>query len=667
MTGPPDVIREGSVAGRIRDADIALVRERSPIADIVGDHVQLRPVGGGSLVGLCPFHDEKSPSFNVRPSVGFFHCFGCNEGGDVYAFVRKIDGLSFPEAVERLARRAGITLTYEGGGPTSRAVTSQRQRLLDAHRLATEFYVEQLYSSPDARAGWEFLASRGFDRSAAERFGLGYAPASWDALTRHLLARRFTAEELELGGLAKRGGRGGLIDRFHHRLLWPIRDLGGEVVGFGGRRLAEGSDAGPKYLNTAETPLFKKARLLYGADLARRDIARRYQVVVVEGYTDVMACHLSGVTTAVASCGTSFGSDHVAIVRRLLMDSDSRTGEVIFTFDGDQAGQAAALRAFEFEERFVTQTFVAVQPDGLDPCDLWTQRGDAAVRDLVAARQPLFEFAIRGAIDRYDLNTTEGRLAALDAAAPLVNRLKDAGIRHRYAVNLDRWLGFLDERFVVERVASHRSRAQGSPGAQGSSGAPGSSGAHGSTRARGSSGADGTAAAASARRRPEPAPDEATAIVERETLKLALQHPGLAGPMFDTLAAELFTVPVHRAVRELIATAGGVCAGLYAAGDPSGWAAAVVAAAPDEELRRFVLALAVEGVLCDHDVDDRYVDDQMSRVQELHVTRRIREVKSRVQRLNPTSDSDAFNRAFGELIALEQHKLQLRERGVGAA
>ncbi|WP_242425012.1 toprim domain-containing protein, partial [Frankia sp. EI5c] len=434
-----------------------------------------------------------------------------------------------------------------------------------------------------------------------------------------------------------------LIDRFHHRLLWPIRDLGGEVVGFGGRRLAEGPDAGPKYLNTAETPLFKKARLLYGADLARRDIARRYQVVVVEGYTDVMACHLAGVTTAVASCGTSFGNEHVAIVRRLLMDSDSRAGEVVFTFDGDKAGQAAAMRAFEYEERFVTQTFVAVQPDGLDPCDLWTQRGDAAVRDLVASRQPLFEFAIRGVIDRYDLNTTEGRLAALDAAAPLVNRLKDAGIRHRYAVNLDRWLGFLDERFVVERVAQHRSRTQPAGGA------------------------DGAAVLSAARRRADPAPDDATVIVERETLKLALQFPGLAGPLFDMLAAELFTVPAHRAVREAIAAAGGVCAGLSAAGDPAGWVAAVVEAVPEEELRRFVLALAVEGVLCDHDVDDRYVDEQMSRVQELHVTRRIREVKSRVQRLNPTSDIDAFNRAFGELIALEQHKLQLRERGVGAA
>lgn len=641
------------MAGRIRDADIALVRERSPIADIVADHVQLRPVGGGSLVGLCPFHDEKSPSFNVRPSLGYFHCFGCGEGGDVYAFVGKIEGLGFREAVERLARRAGVTLTYEGGGTTSRAVTSQHQRLLEAHRIAAEFYASQLATSPGARAGWEFLTSRGFDRAAVERFGVGYAPASWDALSRHLLGGRFTAEELVLGGLAKQGNRGSLVDRFHHRLVWPIRDLGGEVVGFGGRRLAEKGEPGgdlPKYLNTPETPLFKKARLLYGADLARRDIARRYQVVVVEGYTDVMACHLAGVTTAVAACGTSFGSEHVGIVRRLLMDSEARRGEVIFTFDGDSAGQKAAMRAFEYEDRFVTQTFVAVQPDGLDPCDLWTERGDAAVRDLVATRVPLFEFAIRGVLEQHDLNSTEGRLAALDAAAPLVNRLKDAGMRHRYAVNLDRWLGFLDEGFVVRRVAQQRARS-GEPGAGGR--------------------IERVVAGRAAGPRRPAIVDDAGVIVERETLKLALQHPGLAGPMFDTLAPELFTVPAHRAVRDAIAAVGGVCAGLYAAGDPSGWVAAVVDAvvdtSPDDELRRFVLSLAVEGVLCDHDVDDRYVDEQMSRVQELHVTRRIRDLKSRVQRLNPVSDAEAFNRAYGELIALEQHKRQLRERGVGAA
>ncbi len=628
------------MAGRIRDADVALLRERSPIADVVSEHVQLRPAGRNELVGLCPFHEEKSPSFYVNVATGLFHCFGCQQGGDVYSFVREIDGLSFREAAERLSRRAGVTLTFEGGGATDRTVSSQRQRLLEAHRIAAEFYAEQLTSHPDARAGWDFLTARGFDLEAARRFGVGYAPTGWDALTRQLLARRFTGEELVLGGLSKQGSRGGLIDRFHHRLMWPIRDLAGEVVGFGGRLLAaDGTpNAGPKYLNSPETPLFKKATLLYGAELARRDIARRYQVVVVEGYTDVMACHLAGVTTAVATCGTAFGPEHVGVVRRLLMDSDERRGEVIFTFDGDAAGQKAAMRAFEHEERFATQTFVAVEPSGLDPCELWMRGGDTAVRDLVARRVPLVEFALRGVLGRYDLNSTEGRLAALDAAAPLIGRIKDAGLRQRYAVNLDRWLGFLDEKFVSARVAEHRDRP-----------------------------AAGTAAVASAFGPRRAGTVDPVAVVEREALKLAVQFPGLAGPMFDTLAPEMFTVPAHRTVRELIARLGGASGGLARVGGLAAWVAEVSAAATEEELRRFVTALAVERVLCDRDVDDRYVDEQMSRIQELHVTRRITDLKSRVQRLNPVVDAEAFNRAYGELIALEQHKRQLRERGVGAA
>ncbi|WP_250281180.1 MULTISPECIES: DNA primase [unclassified Frankia] len=645
------------MAGRIRDADVAAVRDRSPLADIIGDYVQLRPAGSGQLRGLCPFHDEKTPSFNVRPQVGAYHCFGCGVGGDVIAFVRAIDGLSFPEAVERLARRAGITLTYEGGGVTSRAVTSQRQRLLDAHRAAAEFYAERL-AGADAGDGRDFLAARGFGQEAAARFGVGYAPAGWDALTRHLMGRHFTAAELVLGGLAKQSSRGTLIDRFHRRLVWPIRDLAGDVVGFGARRLAA-DDPGPKYLNTPETPLFKKANLLYGADLARREIARRYQVVVVEGYTDVMACHLAGVPTAVASCGTAFGSEHVTVLRRLLMDQSEHRGEVVFTFDGDEAGRKAAIRAFEFEERFVTQTFVAIEPSGLDPCDLRVQRGDVAVRDLVASRLPLVEFAIRGKLAGFDLDTTEGRLAAIDAAAPLINKLKDRGLRHRYAVNLDNWLGFLDEEFVVRRVAEHRPRGA----AGGTASLDGPAHGQGDHAARGGR----TGGRAELPRRHDAVADDTVVAVEREVLKVALQYPGLAGPVFDTLSPELFTVQEHRAVREVIAAVGGVCAGLPAAGDVQTWVKTVVEAAGQDELRRFVIELAVEAVFCDHDVDDRYVDEQMSRVQELQVTRRIADLKSRVQRLNPVTDAETFRRAYGELIALEQHKRQLRERGLGAA
>src|SRR6202167_1092878 len=449
--------RRCTVAGRIRDEDIAAVRERSPIDEVVGEYLQLRSAGGGSLKGLCPFHDEKTPSFNVTPARGLFYCFSCAEGGDAIKFVQKIDGLSFVEAVELLARRAGIDLRYEQGGYVPGQEQSQRRRLIDAHRAAAEFYAERL-RGPDADQARKFLNDRGFELADIDQFGVGYAPKAWEDLTRHLRGRGFTDTDLIAAGLAKEGQRGPR-DRFRDRLMWPIRDLSGDVIAFGARKLNPDDD-GPKYLNTPETSLFRKSTVLYGADLAKREIAQRRQAVIVEGYTDVMACHLAGVPTAVATCGTSFGDDHIKVLRRLVMDTDGATGEVIFTFDGDAGEQQAALRAFGMEERFATQTYVAVQPDGLDPCDVRLTHGDAAVRDLVARRVPLFEFAIKGVLARHDLNTTEGQLAALDEAAPILAKIKDPGLRTRYAVNLDRWLGLMDEQFVLARVKSHAGDAK---------------------------------------------------------------------------------------------------------------------------------------------------------------------------------------------------------------
>ena len=458
------------MAGRIRDEDIAAVRERSPIDEVIGEYLQLKGAGGGSLKGLCPFHDEKTPSFNVTPARGLFYCHGCAEGGDVIKFVQKIDGLSFVEAIERLAGRAGITLRYEQGGYVPGQEQSQRRRLVEAHRAAAEYYAERL-AGADAAPGRDFLSERGFTAADAERFGVGYSPAAWDDLSRHLRGRGFSDAELITSGLAKQGRRGPL-DRFRGRLMWPIRDLSGDVIAFGARKL-DPDDDGPKYLNTPETPLFRKSTVLYGADLAKREIAQRRQAVIVEGYTDVMACHLAGVPTAVATCGTSFGDEHIKVLRRLIMDTDWSKGEIIFTFDGDTAGKRAALRAFETEEKFVTQTYVTVQADGLDPCDVRLAHGDAAVRDLIARRVPLYEFAIRSLLDEYDLDTAEGRIAALDAAARFIARIKDDGLRKVYAGRVDRWLGLNDPELILSRIASHlpgrgaagrRRQAHGPPG-----------------------------------------------------------------------------------------------------------------------------------------------------------------------------------------------------------
>jgi DNA primase len=619
------------VPGRIKQEDIALVREKSPIDELIGEHVQLRNAGGGNLKGLCPFHDEKSPSLSVSPGRGMYYCFGCGAGGDVIRFVQNIEHLDFVDAVERLAARANIQLRYDDTGEPSRASQhrGQRQRLIEAHAAAAAFYAEQL-ATPEAAPAREFLTGRGFDEAVAKDFECGYAPSSWDALTRHLLKLGFTGQELTLGGLSKEGGRGGLIDRFHRRLLWPIRDVAGDVVGFGARRLFDDDRIEAKYLNTPETPIYKKSQLLYGVDRAKREIGRQHRAVVVEGYTDVMACHLAGVTTAVATCGTAFGSEHVSVIRRLLMDSDAFTGEVIFTFDGDAAGMKAAERAFADDQKFMAQTFVAIEATGMDPCDLRLRSGEAAVRDLVAARIPLVEFVLRATTGRHNLDTAEGRTAAVRQAVPLVAQIKDVALRDEYARRLAGLVGAADPMPIVKAVRDHGKR-----------------------------GARDVAAAV-----PDvSAADEATASVEREVLKVALQLPAIAGPEFDALPAEAFLLPNHRALRSAIADAGGVRAGRSG----PDWVEAVASELPDERLRTGINALAVEPLRTGPTAVDRYAELVLVRLQEIVTGRDVGALKSRLQRINPLDQPEEHARLFGELISLEAHRRVLRDRAIGGA
>ncbi len=423
------------MAGKIRARDIDEVKSRINIADVISEYVALRPASVGSLKGLCPFHDEKSPSFNVRPAQGFYHCFGCGEGGDVYKFVQQMDQLSFYEAVEKLAARVGFELTYEEG--SSSPDQGQRSRLLEANSAAAEFYANQLMTDA-AIPGRDFLKGRGFDKAAAEHFGIGFAPQGWNNLVDHLTAKGFTLDELVTAGLATKSERGA-YDKFRGRLIWPIRDTTGQVIGFGARKLFE-DDQGPKYLNTSDTLVYHKSQVLYGLDLAKRDIAKQQKVVVVEGYTDVMACHLAGITTAVATCGTAFGDDHIRILNRMLSAEKDTPAEVIFTFDPDAAGQKAAMRAFSDSEKFSAQTFVAVGPDGLDPCDLRSARGDEAVRLMIENKRPLFEFAIKQKISKFDLATIEGRVGAARAAAPIVAGIRDSALRPAYIRELAGWV-----------------------------------------------------------------------------------------------------------------------------------------------------------------------------------------------------------------------------------
>lgn len=632
------------MAGRIRDEDIAAVRERAKIEDIVGEYVTLRGAGGGSLKGLCPFHDEKTPSFHVTPARGLWHCFGaCGEGGDVISFVQKYDQLTFPEAVERLADKAGMQLRYEetrAGGAPERS-KEQRTRLIDAHRAAAEFYGEQLAGSSEALPARRFLDERGFDREAAEYFGLGYAPRGGDVLWRHLRQRGFTDEELTTAGLVAYG-RSVPYDRFRGRLLWPIRDLLGSVVGFGARRLFDDDRIEAKYLNTPETPIYRKSQLLYGVDLAKKEIARRSQAVVVEGYTDVMACHLAGVPNAVATCGTAFGDEHARVLRRLLRDQDELRGDVIFTFDGDEAGRRAAMRAFEGDQRFVGQTRVAIEPNGLDPCELRQRYGDAAVRELVARHQPLFAFAIRTTLGDFDLDAAEGRTAALERAIPLVGRIRDHALRDEYARKLAGWVGASEEMTVVQRV-----RAAGGTASRGRGRPPRATATQPGQQALGVP-VHGNV-------------DPQTLALERSVLRAAIQRPALAGPTFDELEPQAFLSPAYRALRETVAKAGGC--GTQAGGRE--WVDALLAAAPDDATRTLVTELSVEPIPSGETALERYVESVVLRLHEVWVSRQVVALKAKLQRTDPSEETAAYNRLFGELMTLEKYRRDLRERGLG--
>ncbi|WP_432573405.1 DNA primase [Kineococcus sp. SYSU DK005] len=641
--------------GLIHPDDLRAVKERVRIDEVVAEQVTLRPGGVGSFKGLCPFHDERTPSFTVRPAVGRWHCFGCGEGGDVIEFVQRIDGTTFAEAVERLAERAGVALRRvdDDGRPARRAggagAGGQRQRLLEAHRVAEAFYAEQLEQPGPAETARRFLAERGFSREAAARFGVGFAPAGGEALLRHLRGAGFTEEELSASGLAGQGQRG-LYDRFRGRLVWPIRDVSGHTVAFGARRLFDDDRIEAKYLNSPETPVYKKSQALYGLDLAKRDIARTKQVVVVEGYTDVMACHLAGVTTAVATCGTAFGEEHARIVQRMLGDAQG-AAEVVFTFDGDAAGQKAALRAFELDQRFTSQTYVAVEPSGQDPCDLRLSAGDAAVAALVAGRVPLFEFAIRSTISRYDLGSDPGRLAALDAAAPIVASIRDSGLRQRYAVNLDRWTGFLDERFVLDRVRRHAGGPAGGPAGQGGAGAPA-----GRERAGGRGGGAATAAA------PPAAPlNDAVAQLERWVLACVLQAPWVAGEEFTELAGDAFGLPAHRAVHDAVTAAGGP---LEAPEGPA-WVEAVLGYA-DGPVAALVQELAVTDLpVRDEEELERWGRSLVATMAGQAATRAVAEVKRRLWSIDANAQPEEYRDASAELFRLEAARRAWQERVQG--
>lgn len=638
--------------GRIPDSDIQAIRERAPIDEIVGEYVQLKPAGYDSLKGLSPFKDEKTPSFHVRPQRGYYHCFSTGKGGDVFSFLMEMEQVSFPEAVEAVAQKIGYHINYQGGSTGARdEKPGTRRRLIAANKAAHEFYRQQL-ETPQAAAGREFLLDRGFSKEIIYEFECGYAPEGWDTATKHLLRMGFSFEELEAAGISKMGKRGP-IDRFHRRLLWPIKDLSGNVIGFGARKLYDDDKLG-KYMNTPETMLYHKSKVLFGLDLAKRNIAEQHQAVVVEGYTDVMAMYAAGVKTAVASCGTAFGPDHLQVLRRLMLDDSYFHGELIYTFDGDEAGQKAAMRAFEGEQKFTGQSFVSVAPDGMDPCDLRLARGDAAVRDLVADRIPMFEFVIRSVISEFSIDSAEGRLQALRRAVPVVAQIRDQPLQREYARRLAGWVGWPDPEEVLHQVRQEARRPKKEQ------------------RPRFAS-LEQTSSVPAQTNAPVmhiPGPREPHLWPQREALKLALQYPQIAGSYFDGITEDAYSNEAYRTIRRAISTLGGVTAGAEQPGVE--WLAAVAGEMPDLMARNFVSELAVEpiklGETGNPDTDlEAYADSVLSRLQEARVGDQVAQLKAQLGRMRPSDDEESYNSLFADLVALEQARRELNDRAFRGA
>ena len=616
------------MAGLIKEDDIALVKEKAAIDEVVGEHVTLRRSGPGSLKGLCPFHDEKTPSFYVRPAVGAYNCFGCGKGGDVINFVMEVEHLTFAETVERLAAKYRVELHYEQGvGPRPESI-GRRTRLLEAHRVADEFYQESLISSGEARTARDFLRARDFNSAQCKPFGVGYAPRSGEALADLLRRKGFTAEEIVTAGLVGQGRRG-LYDRFRGRLVWPIRDITGDTIGFGARRIFDDDRIEAKYLNTSETPIYKKTHVLYGLDLAKKSISSDRRAVIVEGYTDVMACHLAGVPHAVATCGTAFGTDHIKSIRRLIRDEAGQApGRVVFTFDGDAAGQKAAMKAFDMDQQWAAQSYVSVAPDGMDPCELRLAEGTPGVESLIESAIPMFEFAVRTTLDRFDLGSVEGRVRGMRAVAPIIKGIRDSAMRPAYTREVAGWIGVPLDQLELEVHKASAIKVDERPA-----------------------------------RKPEPEPEQETpgialpdfrnplVVAEMQLLSCMLQFPSaVPGPQLMELSVDDFLAPAHGKIFEAV----------MQVGDPStkslrAWSDAVRAAAP-EEIGGYVARLSVTELPTRIDrntglPEPRFAASLIARVRDAAMRRRIDDVMAQLRQ--HSGDAEMARQLSARLLQLQ--------------
>lgn len=578
--------------------DIERIRERTDLAELAAEVTKVKR-SGRSVMAVCPFHQEKTPSLSIDPARGLFHCFGCGKSGDIFGWVQESQNLDFREAVELLARRAGITLTETPGEAKRRG---RRDELVRVTQGAVDFYRERLKTGSDAGVARSYLRGRGYEGDVVDRFELGYSPDGWDELTRYLKGKGFKESVLADAGLASKSSQGRLVDRFRGRIMFPIFDLRGDPVGFGAR-LLEGK--GAKYLNTSETPIYHKSNLLYGLNWAKGEIVRRSESVVVEGYTDVIALHLAGHPIAVATCGTALGEDHLGLLRRF-------SERVLLAFDADEAGAGAALRGFDLTVPGDLDLRVVVLPEGRDPADLVGQGEEDVLVTAMKESEPLLQFAIDRELAKYELNEPEARSRAIRAAAAMVARHPDPLVQHEYSVVISRRTGV--ELRLVEDAVSRASRE-----------------------------------ARIEQRQPPPARARrlsGTEKAEQELLRLVMANNADLRQL--EIDESLFADELHRAAfsiigPEVLALEPGVTPDL----------GRIIGSGETEEVR-----LLAELALLDR--PESKPTEVINRLKVGRVTRRIEELQRSLERLTP--DDQGYSDRLEELLGLQQEKQRLRSR-----
>jgi DNA primase len=620
---------ERGLAGRINDEDIETLRQRADALVVIGDFTELKRAGR-NWKGLCPFHTEKTPSFNVMASENRWYCFGCSEGGDLFDFLRKIEGLTFVEAVESLARRSGITLRYEELSSRQRQALGDKAKMLDVTRAGMAWFQAQLLA-PGGAVAREYLKSRGFGREDAERFHVGFAPDSWDALTRHLTEEAgFTKADVQGVRLAKPNNRGGLRDAFKARLIFPILDVRGDPIGFGGRVLPGieyGADfTPPKYLNSEEYRLYQKTRVLYGVHEARQAIVSAGEVLVCEGYTDVMALHQAGFSNAVATCGTAVGPDHFRTLSKY-------ANRIVLAFDGDNAGKKAARKAYDAAREVDAeagpgrgfQVRVLVLPDGSDPAELVRQHGVEEMQQRVTDAPDVIQFLIRGAVSGVDVSDEDARIAALREAVELLGLEADPDRRRVWARTEVATLLGVSIEFVAAtarragvRLDTHTGVARGVSTTQ-----------------------QGKAVRTDVNR--------ARAARERAVLRFAMQQPAKLPDDWYELSADDFSHPRARAVFEALAAAGGAGVGL-------GEVVAVVAG--NDAIQQLVQELAAEQPDVADSVDAASEQLRMMRAERLD--EQHRQVTAELGTVNAQVEGDRVVTLLRELQTLEERRRRLR-------